>query len=155
MCKKPPVGLQLSHTRREFKMPQWWALVVLCLWPRPHLMVSLCAVELVITEGGGGNREWSTGKHKQTAGPCQFYCSYIRDKSDALKLKSRLLLMWGGGKRWHGWWWQWLWLQMCSMMQVCLQSPLEMCSLLLLVFLWGYTHTLRPFVHDTRTAHHI
>lgn len=75
-------------------MPYPRELVVLCLWPWPHLIVSLCAVELVITEGGGSNREQSTGKHtgRQLA-PCQFHCSDTGDKSDALKLCNRLSLV--------------------------------------------------------------
>lgn len=44
-------------------MPHRRELVELSLWPGPHLIVSLCAVELVITEGGGSNREQSTGRH--------------------------------------------------------------------------------------------
>lgn len=64
------------------------------MWPWPHLMVSLCAAELVITEGGGSNRESSTGKHTgRQLSPCQFHCSDTGDKNDALKLWRRLLLV--------------------------------------------------------------
>lgn len=50
--------------------------------PGPHLMAGLCAVELVITEGGGGNRQSSTGEHAgRQLVACQFSCSGAEDKN--------------------------------------------------------------------------
>ena len=80
-CAKSLMLACSSHTGGgggEFKMPHRRELVVLRSWPGPHLIVSLCAVELVITEGGGGNREQSTGRHTaRQLSPCQFHCSDI------------------------------------------------------------------------------
>lgn len=65
-------------------MPQWRELLVPRSWPRPHLMASRCAAELVIAEGGGGIRKQSAGRQLASR---HFHCSDIGDKSNALKLQ--------------------------------------------------------------------
>lgn len=52
-------------------------------------MASVCAAELVITEGGGGNREWSPGKHPWRQ--LVWFTAHAWDKRDAAKLQKLII----------------------------------------------------------------